>query len=117
MRSADLCGRVIEFLDSCPFDEASLLTVQKLALRFGVTRFHLSRSMKEKKGIAISMYLVQSKLEKLVEWLENGDPVSVGEMSRRTGFYSRKHFSRRFKEHFGMPPSEYKQEIHSGRQT
>lgn len=107
MEGGDLCARVIEFLDSSPLDEVSSLTVQKLALRFGVTRFHLSRSMKEKRGVAISRYLLQVKMGKLAEWIEKHRTISVREMSYRSGFYSRKHFSRRFKEHFGVVPSMF----------
>jgi len=107
MRQSDLCERVVEYLQKCDLDDLSGLSVKQLAYRFGVTRFHLCRCLKEKKGIHVSRYLQRMKFSKLAEWLGGQEQVPLGEMAEKIGIYTQRYFCHRFREHHGAPPAVF----------
>jgi len=107
MRQSDLCERVVDFLHQCNLEELSDLSVKQLACRFGVTRFHLCRCLKEKRGILVSRYLRGLKFARLAEWLRDQEQVPEGEMGAKIGIYTPRYFSNCFHEYHGAPPKVF----------
>lgn len=86
------------------------LRPEHLAVRFRVSRSQLYRMFKAHDGVA--RYIWERRLTKSMRML--GSPLfaetSVSAVAYRCGFSSEPHFSRSFKERFGMTPSRFRQD-------
>lgn len=85
------------------FDEA--LTLEKIAAAVHVSPYHLCRIFRRQTGVTIHHYLNQMRLRTSLEYVAQGD-TSLTEVGLALGYSSPSHFSRAFKQQFGMPPSE-----------
>ncbi|MFD0674593.1 response regulator [Cohnella sp. GCM10027633] len=80
---------------------------QDIAQRVNLSRGYFSDCFKEVAGKPFSDYLKLLKLDRAKELLEEtNDPIYA--VSQRSGFQDEKYFSRVFKEHAGVLPSEYR---------
>ena len=63
-------------------------------------------------GASFSKLIWEKRLEKAGAWLAAGGPdeLLIGEVAHRLGFKSAAHFSRVFKETYGLSPREYRKE-------
>jgi AraC-like DNA-binding protein len=87
----------------------------RLRRNVGVTdlcrHFHVSRSTVYRlfqRHDGVRAYIGRMRLERAYAGLRNADParVRVGEIAASWGFYDASAFSRKFRQHFGSPPSE-----------
>jgi AraC-like DNA-binding protein len=78
--------------------------VPEVAAYVGLNRTYFSRVFTLQVGLPPSKYILQRKLEAAKELLTFTD-ISVAEAAESLGFFDIAHFSRRFKEAFGLPPS------------
>ncbi|WP_327204869.1 AraC family transcriptional regulator [Paenibacillus sp. DMB20] len=83
------------------------LSLPRVAAELGMSVAYLSRSFKEEMNINFVKYLVQTRLEKAAELLEQDTSPAV-EIAYQVGFTDYSHFSRTFKKHFGLTPAEYR---------
>lgn len=85
------------------------LDPSKLAAAVGVSLRRLQELFHER-GQHISDYIWQRRLEAAAKRLIDPGraPLSVGMLSYACGFASQAHFSRRFKDRYGMTPREYR---------
>lgn len=83
------------------------LTVAALSERFGYTAAHFSRKFKQATGLAPMLYITILRLERAREQLKHGT-AGIGEIATACGFSDANYFTRRFKKHFGVPPSHYR---------
>lgn len=81
------------------------LTLEKLEKTFFVDKSHLSREFKQKTGITLHRYIVKTKLDYCLPYIEAGQPIT--EVYKRAGFAGYNHFFRAFKKQYGMTPKEY----------
>ena len=84
------------------------LSVADLARRFGFDRSHLYRLFQAAYGIGVKDYIVRIRMEKAHEFLSQGHPVRT--TAYMVGYSDEFNFSRAFKKHFGVPPSEVAKE-------
>lgn len=85
------------------------ISVTKLATSIGIDRSYLARIFKEVLGISPQEYIKQFRLNKAALLLE--DPsVKVSTVSRMVGYNDYITFSKLFKQHKGMTPSEYRKQ-------
>ena len=82
-------------------------TVEELAESVGISRSMLHRKMKKITGKSASEYILEKRLDKSRELLEN-DIATAAEISYKTGFSSPSYFNKVFKSRFGVSPGEYK---------
>jgi AraC-like DNA-binding protein len=54
--------------------------------------------------------LRQVRMEQAASWLRGGTTLSLDEVADKVGFSSRSHFSRTFKEHYGVSPAAYRRQ-------
>ena len=80
------------------------ITVSGLARDFGFERSYLYRIFKARYGIGIKDYITSVRLRMGEKFLKDG--YSVGESARMSGYDDRFNFSKAYKAHFGMSPSE-----------
>ncbi len=82
-------------------------TVAKLASLSGTNANYLIHLFKTYLGVPPMHYLWERRLDAAVPMLQSTD-LTVEEISYRCGFQSSAHFSRRFKERHGVPPSRFR---------
>jgi transcriptional regulator GlxA family with amidase domain len=51
------------------------------------------------------------RIRRAAEYLRQSGEISVEQIARRVGFNSRSHFSRTFKDHFGVSPAAFREGI------
>ncbi|TDO22705.1 hybrid sensor histidine kinase/response regulator transcription factor [Pedobacter duraquae] len=82
------------------------LSVEDLSKHVGMSRGSLYHKLLEITGLTPIEYIRSIKLERAVEFLEKSD-FNVAQIAYMTGFGTPSYFSRLFKAHYGMLPSEY----------
>ena len=83
----------------------SRVVIDSLAGRMHLSKGYLSRLFKEKCGISPAKYSFNLRMERASELLLSG--TSVTDTARYTGFPDLFAFSRAFKRHYGLSPTEY----------
>ncbi|WP_336778187.1 helix-turn-helix domain-containing protein [Pantoea sp. USHLN256] len=87
------------------------LTIDKIALRSGYTKWHLQRMFRRVKGTTLIAYIRNQRLEKAyAELLQTADSLST--VAQRNGFNSPESFSRAFTQRFILTPTEFRR-IHN----
>lgn len=82
------------------------MTVNDIAARFGFERSYLHRIFKQRYGISIKKFIIDTKMMRAKVMLEEGN--SVLEVAYKVGYSSEFNFSRAFKQYYGISPSELK---------
>lgn len=82
------------------------LRVFDLAHSFGFERSYLYRIFKKRYGIGIKEYIIKVRMEYAKKFLSEG--YGVGESAHLVGYEDEFNFSKSFKRHFGISPSEFK---------
>lgn len=72
----------------------------------------LYKRIKALTGLSVVHYIRKCRLDYSMQLLRDGD-ISVIEVSERCGFASPSYFSRVFKKHFGLAPSEIRRSLSS----
>lgn len=85
------------------------LSLEDLAARFDCTPYHLIRFFKKAVGLSPHAYLVQLRLEKAKQLLNQG--FSIADAALETGFADQSHLTRHFKTKFGLPPGTYRRQL------
>ena len=81
--------------------------IQQLCKEIGMSRAQLYRKFKSLTDKTVNEYLISFRLFKAKEMLMNSD-LNVSEVAYEVGFKNLSHFSRTFRETFGMNPSNIK---------
>ena len=90
----------------------SELSVEELAERVNVSKFHFCRSFKQKTGMTVMEYILHTRLLLAKQMLRDSE-LSVGQISARCGFRSLSGFDRAFKEQTGQTPLQYRKQRQS----
>ncbi|WP_123043037.1 response regulator [Cohnella candidum] len=107
--SASLVDRVIDYIGANYQD--SRLSLQFAAETFHVSDGHLSRLFKKETGSNFSEYLIKKRVDKAKELLELDPRIPIAGVAGRVGFTDAKYFGQVFKKHYGMTPSEFKENV------
>jgi len=81
--------------------------ISELAEKCSISRHQFSRVFKHEKGITFREYLVNYRLDKARELLDESQ-LSVGDVSFAVGFFDHSYFTRMFKRYAGLSPSDYR---------
>jgi AraC-like DNA-binding protein len=100
-----LVERVISAIDRNLSDEN--FGVEQLAGEIAMSRVHLYRRLREILDQSPAEIIISVRLQRAAQLLLRGAG-SVSEIAYGVGFKSVSHFSKRFRQHFGRTPSEYK---------
>lgn len=97
-------SRVVELLHYLNLHIAETLSIDELAARFYVSKYHMMRRFKEETGYTIHGYVTEKRLLLARQLLRDGIPVTkVGE---QCGYLDYSTFSRAYRKHFGHAPSQ-----------
>ncbi|WJH34454.1 AraC family transcriptional regulator [Paenibacillus sp. CC-CFT747] len=100
----DWVSRSMEYMEQ-HFTEP--LSVEQLAQMAGIQRSYFSTAFKERTGMSPAQYLRHLRMEMGVQLLKT-TKLSVTEVALSTGYPELFAFSRAFKRHYGISPSEYR---------
>lgn len=82
-------------------------SIDDLARTFAMSRSGFYRKIKAVTGLSPNDYLQMYRMNKASGWLlESG--LNIAEICLRLGFEDPSYFARRFKQHFGVSPTEYR---------
>jgi AraC-like DNA-binding protein len=95
--------QVMEYVASHYHEE---LNAQQVAERFGLNRHQLNKLFKEVTGISFHQYLVNTRIIKARELLEQGS-ISTTQACFESGFNDYAHFIRTFSNAVGISPGKY----------
>ena len=83
------------------------LSLAELAAVAGFSPFHFHRIFKSLVGEPLNVYLQRARLEKAANLLLSRPSDTLLDIALRCGFSSAATFSRAFKAHFGLAPSQF----------
>ena len=93
---------------ACKFLESNVhrtISVEEVAAKFFLSPHYFSKRFKAETGLGIKEWHNRARMEKAVELLR--DPtLSVTEVAGKLGFGNVNYFTNRFRESFGIPPTE-----------
>ena len=99
----DKLGKIRQYIRYNYMDN---LRVSSLARSFGFERSYLYRIFKKRYGVGIKEYITDVRMEYARKFLTEG--YTVGECAHMVGYEDEFNFSKSFKRHFGISPSELK---------
>jgi len=97
--------RAVDYMNS---NIGKQLLVQDISRCCGVGESILKRIFKKKSGIGVHKYLMQVKIKRAIEMINEG--VSISEVADRLGFSSQGYFSLVFKRETGKTPMQIKKD-------
>ncbi|AIQ11794.1 response regulator [Paenibacillus durus] len=92
------------------------LTVDQVASGMYVDSSYLRKVFRKEGAIAVLDYITYIRMKQAKELLAEGN-VKLAEIAERVGYADPNYFSKSFKKHYGMPPSEFEQREIRIRQT
>lgn len=88
------------------------INLSKVAQLFHLNKTYLSTRMKQELGLSFNEYLTVIRVEKAKELLRNPYSQSkISNIASKVGYGSQYYFSRVFKQHTGISPLEYRQQL------
>ena len=101
-KSGSVVGQVLSFIDEHYHEDLSL---DFLANRFFISKYHLSREFNRLTGTSVYRYIIQRRLVMAKQMLSQGIPSS--EVYQSCGFGDYSNFYRAFKSEYQISPKEY----------
>ncbi len=89
---------------------AEPLQIADVARQLGVHPVYFSRAFKKAYHCTPGQYLVRCRLQKAKALLHR-KKLPLCEIALRAGFFDQSHFTKAFKQHFGVPPHVYRRQI------
>ena len=82
------------------------ISLDQIAENMYLSPFYISKIFKSETGDTPIRHLINIRLEKAKELLEQGYDGSIQEIAALVGYDDAYHFSKLFKKRFGVPPSQ-----------
>lgn len=82
-------------------------SIQEIAEHFQVLPSNIGNYFKEQTGCGLLEYLIDMRIKRAKELLHSTD-MTVNDISMSVGYYNASSFIRRFKQHEGVTPNEYR---------
>ena len=101
----DLADQAIELIASSPHRR---FKVEEAAQMLFVSEKTLNNAMRQKTGMPFYAYQKNMKLEMAASQIKMEPEMRISEIASALGFYDQFHFSKAFKEKFGVSPQNYK---------
>ncbi len=86
-------------------DLDSGLSLDNLARKVGISRFHFIRLFKKHMGVSPHQFRIQRRIQASKSLIRKGLPLS--EVALETGFSDQSHFTNKFRQYTGATPSQY----------
>ena len=103
--SAILASQAASLMDAPPNPSAPALTVQRLALRLGISDRHLRRIFEARFGVSPLQYLQTRRLLSAKQLLTD-TPLAITQVAALSGFSSVRAFNTAFAKHYRLNPTQ-----------
>ena len=87
------------------------ISLDQVAENMYLSPFYISKIFKSETGDTPIRHLINIRLEKAKELLENGYKGSIQEVAASVGYDDAYHFSKLFKKHYGVSPSQVRKQV------
>lgn len=87
------------------------ISLDRIAENMYLSPFYISKIFKSETGDTPIRYLINIRLEKAKELLENESESSIQEIAGRVGYEDAYHFSKLFKKRYGLSPSQVRNKV------
>ena len=98
-------ARVLQFIDE---NLAADLSVENLSEMTFFSKYHFHRIFKGAVGESLAAYVIRRRLDRAAVLMKRNSRLSVTETALQVGFNSPEHFSRSFKNKFGVTANEFR---------
>lgn len=99
-----------QYIDTHYYDEG--LSLQQVADEMNVTLSYLSRLLRKELHLSFTEYLMELRISKAVELLENPNTeLKIADIAQNVGYTSQHYFSKVFKKKYNMAPSDYMRKV------
>lgn len=105
----ELLNEIIIYINDNIYEQ---LTIEEICMKFSISRSSLQTLFKNNLGVAPKHYISDIKLKKS-KLLIKESVYTISEISSMLGFTSIHYFSRKFKQHFGITPSDYAKTLYN----
>lgn len=85
---------------------AEKISLDTIAENMYLSPYYVSRIFKSETGEAPIRHLINIRMQKALDLLQERECKSIKEVAHRVGYEDVYHFSKLFKKHFGFPPSQ-----------
>lgn len=99
-----LINDILNFIDDNLFGD---IKIKKLAELFHYNEKYIGRIFKKEMGFSITQYVLNRRIDSAVSEIKSSND-SIISISTKNGFENVTYFNRKFKEKFGISPSEYR---------
>jgi len=83
------------------------LQISALAGKAGVSETYLRRIFKKRYGLSPAGYITRERMRQAKNLLESGEEMTIQQVALQVGYRDALYFSRTFRKHFGVSPTEY----------
>lgn len=102
IKKSNLIDGIIEYINTHIDEE---ITIDEIAEKFYLSKYHLSREFKKQTGTTIHRYIVKKKLIEAKELILLENPINS--VYRQCGFGDYSNFFRAFKNEYGVTPKQF----------
>lgn len=102
-----LIEEVVQYLENHYMED---LTLNQIASHFYTSPASLSRAFKDHTGETVINYLIQLRLLKAKEMIEDNLDISIRQVSHLVGYQDAYYFSKLFKKYYGKSPTLFQKE-------
>ncbi len=85
------------------------ITIEELAAEINMSKFYFLKEFKKATELTPYQYLVEIRMDKAMELIKDSD-MSLINIAVNLGFSDQSHFSKVFKQYFGVPPGMYRKQ-------
>lgn len=105
----ELLNEIVIFINDSIYEQ---ITIEEICLKFSISRSSLQTLFKNNLGVAPKQYISDLKLNKS-KLLIKESVYTISEIASMMGFTSIHYFSRKFKQQFGITPTDYAKTIYN----
>lgn len=106
--STDLVQRIIQYIDAHYMEDIAIGTI---AGEFNMTPNYLSTLFHKRQGVTFVKYLTNIRMMKAKELLFTRSELKIQEVAQMVGYFSPRHFTKLFIEHYGCYPSDIRSKL------
>jgi len=99
---------IYRYVVRLPEDQISGLTIKMLAMRFAVSRCHISRRFHDERGMTLASFIQRRKLLLAERFLLREPNLTVKCLACRLGYSDYQYFILLFREQWGESPGRYR---------
>jgi AraC-like DNA-binding protein len=99
--------KVIQAVNHLEQDYVSLQSLEELANRVGLSKYHFTRIFKKTTGFTPMEYLTKVRMEKAVKLLRNSN-LTIEEIARQIGYANGSYFIKVFRDWIGFSPGQFR---------